>query len=66
MTWTMNKPSIPGWYWHRHVPTKSDAEIALVYYDYTGNLAAYGDRVEWIIDVEWSSDPIPEPQEVQP
>lgn len=60
MIWTTDKPTKAGWYWHRQSP--HPPEIVLVYIDYTGNLSAFGERLEWITDSQWAG-PIPEPEE---
>ncbi len=65
ITWTTTKPTRPGWYWWR-TRTRSGKWCKIRMEEVRSNMTVSGWGEIDKLDGEWSSSPIPEPQEVQP
>lgn len=68
MKWTKTKPTTPGWWWMRQ---RTGIWIVRLFDLHTANgewhlfIGRDGLDVE-VVDAEWSSSPIPEPEEEKP
>lgn len=60
MIWTTSRPTKPGWYWWR-AHAKADPHLRCITY-VLGRLCSDGLPVKRSPG-EWSSEPIPEPEE---
>jgi hypothetical protein len=64
MTWTTRTPTQPGWYWWR-LQRNAPKQVLLVKTDMSVHgLNGRADHIDELIDGEWSSEPLGEPEEV--
>ena len=66
MRWTKTKPSEPGWWWYRDKVTLNQVPRCILVVDDDGVLRAYSGGWNVMLQRdpgEWSSEPIPEPEE---
>lgn len=77
MIWTKELPKKAGWWWFRDVPSQTKPDILYVFWEAPwGKDHEYGGYWAWVygydtddfgnvehLPGEWSSEPIPEPEE---